>query len=83
MITNSKGHNNTPHVSENDRFDSPNNVKLAGVIPSTLSKENIFPPIHSAINALATKKATINVKTFVGRSLRIFLVINELFYVAM
>jgi hypothetical protein len=47
-------------------------VKLAGAIPKTPSKENILPPIHSAINALATKKAVMPKNNFVGLSLRIF-----------
>ena len=59
VITNSKGHNKTPQVKLNDNPFSPNKDKFAGDKPNTPSNENIFPPIHSAIKALATKKAEI------------------------
>jgi hypothetical protein len=41
---------------------------LAGCTPSSFSSENIFPPMHSAINALATKNALIATKSFAGLS---------------
>jgi hypothetical protein len=54
-------------------------VKLAGGIPNTPSNENIFPPMHSAIKAFATKKAVIPKKSLVGLSLRIALIILNIF----
>jgi hypothetical protein len=74
VTMNSKGHNKTPHVKLNDKPDWPNNVRFAGDTPSTFSKENIFPPIHSAINALATKKAVMAMNNVVGLSLTILLI---------
>ncbi len=78
-MMNSIGHNSTPQVNENERLDSPNKVKLTGSTPNNFSRENIFPPIHSAINALATKKEAINVKTLAGLLLSMFFIIHELF----
>jgi hypothetical protein len=46
-------------------------VKLAGSIPKSFSNEKIFPPIHSAIRAFATKKAQMEIKSFVGLSFKI------------
>ena len=67
---NSNGHNNTPQVRLIERPLSPNKEKLNGVAPNTFSKEKIFPPIHSAMSALATKNAVMNNKIFVGRSFK-------------
>jgi hypothetical protein len=52
-------------------------VKLAGENPNTFSSEKILPPIHSAINALATKKAAILIKRIVGLSLSILWIISS------
>jgi hypothetical protein len=71
VMINSSGHNNTPQVRLKERPDCPKMVKLAGDIPKTFSRENILPPIHSAINALATKKAAILINRIVGLSLSI------------
>ena len=71
VITNSKGHNNTPHVKLKDNPFSPNKVKFTGGHPNTFSKENIFPPIHSAIKALATKNAVMPMNNLVGLSFKI------------
>jgi hypothetical protein len=43
---------------------------LEGASPNTFSKENILPPIHSAIKALATKKAVIPRNNLVGLSFK-------------
>jgi hypothetical protein len=43
-------------------------VKLAGWIPKNFSSENILPPMHSAIRALATKKAVMVINSFAGLS---------------
>jgi len=66
VIINSSGHNKTPQVRLIDKPLSPNKEKLDGVIPNTFSKENIFPPIHSAMRAFATKKAVILKNNFAG-----------------
>ena len=75
-MTNSNGHNNTPQVKLNDKPFSPKMVKLAGAIPNTPSNENILPPIHSAINALATKKAVIPKNNLVDLSFKIACIIK-------
>jgi hypothetical protein len=46
-------------------------LKLEGDIPNTFSRENILPPIHSAMSALATKKAAILTNSLVGLSFKI------------
>jgi hypothetical protein len=46
-------------------------VKLAGAIPNSFSSENILPPIHSAMSALATKNAAMLINSLVGLSFRI------------
>jgi hypothetical protein len=48
-----------------DRFVQ-NSVTLTGLKPNILSSEKIFPPIHSAISALATKNAEIPRNNFAG-----------------
>jgi len=68
-------------VSENDNLDSPNREKFDGAIPIRLSRENIFPPMHSAISAFATKKEAMNMNSFVGLSFNIFLLITWLILV--
>jgi hypothetical protein len=70
VITNSSGHNKTPQVKLNDNPDSPKIERLEGFIPNTASNENIFPPIHSAIKALATKNAVMPKNNFVGLSFK-------------
>jgi len=70
IITNSSGHNKTPQVKLKERLGTPNKVKLEGASPNTFSKENILPPIHSAIKALATKKAVIPRNNLVGLSFK-------------
>jgi len=64
VITNSKGHSKTPQVKLKDKPDCPKMVRFAGANPNTPSSENIFPPIHSAISALATKKAVMAKKAW-------------------
>jgi len=46
-------------------------VILEGVPPNNFSNENILPPMHSAISALATKNAANPMKSLVGLSFRI------------
>jgi hypothetical protein len=47
-------------------------------MPSNFSRENILPPIHSAIKAFATKKAQMEIKSLVGLSFRMVLIIQFL-----
>src|SRR5450432_3029561 len=79
VITNSSGHNNTPQVSVKERPGWPKSEKENGLKPNVLSREKILPPIHSAISALAIKKAVKNTNSLVGlssRSFRIILVVR-------
>ena len=46
-------------------------LKLEGDMPNTFSSENILPPIHSAMSALATKKAAMLINNLVGLSFKI------------
>src|SRR6478609_3790962 len=77
VITNSSGHNKTPQVRLNDNPLCPNNVKLEGRHPNNFSSENILVPIHSAINALATKKAVIPINSFTGLLLSIWYIFQN------
>jgi hypothetical protein len=70
-MTNSKGHNNTPQVKLKANPDSPNKVKFIGLKPNTASSEKIFPPMHSAISAFATKNAVMPKNNLVGLSFKI------------
>src|ERR1700732_3991300 len=58
-----------------ERPDCPKSVKENDLKPKVGPREKIFPPIHSAINAFATKKAVKNRKSLVGLSSRIFRII--------
>jgi hypothetical protein len=71
VITNSKGHNKTPHVKLKANPDSPNKVRFIGLNPKTDSSEKILPPMHSAISAFATKNAVIPKNNLVGLSFKI------------
>ena len=73
---NSRGHNKTPQVRLIDKPLSPNKEKLNGVIPNTFSRENILPPIHSAMRAFATKNAVIFMNNLVGLSFNMLLIIK-------
>src|SRR5436190_16329970 len=73
VITNSRGHSKTPHVSV-IVTDSPKRVNGVGVKPKSFSSEKSFVPIVSAISALQQKKAIIPRKSFVGLSLRILFI---------
>jgi hypothetical protein len=75
VITNSKGQSNTPQVRLKPKPLSPNKVKLAGGSPNNFSREKIFVPMDSAINALQQKKAVIPRNSFVGLLLRMSLII--------
>ena len=77
VITNSSGHNKTPHVRLNDKPLCPNNVMLDGVRPNNFSSENIFVPMHSAINALATKKAVKPINSLAGLLLSIWYIFQN------
>jgi hypothetical protein len=56
-------------VRLNERPSSPNKVNEEGSSPNALSSEKIFPPMHSAISAFATKKAVKKINSFAGLSL--------------
>jgi hypothetical protein len=75
-MINSSGHSKTPQVRLNDNALCPNKVKLDGAKPNNFSREKILPPIHSAINALATKKAVNITNSLVGLSFSIFCTIG-------
>ena len=76
VIINSRGQSKTPQVKLNESPDCPNKVNEDGANPNTFSNENIFPPIHSAINALATKKAVKKINKRVGLSFKILCIIS-------
>ena len=77
VITNSKGHNKTPQVRLNESPLCPNNVMLEGCNPNNFSSENILVPIHSAIKALATKKAVKLTKSLAGLLLSIWYIFQN------
>jgi hypothetical protein len=78
VIINSNGQSKTPQVKLKDKPVCPNKLKLEAGTPNNFSNENIFPPIHSAIKALATKKAAILIKSLVGLSFKIECIIMVL-----
>lgn len=77
VITNSSGHNKTPQVRLKDKPLCPNSVILDDVKPNNFSSENILVPIHSAINALATKKAVKPINSFAGLLLSIWCIFQN------
>ena len=59
-----------------DKPLSPNKEKLNGSNPKVFSRENILPPIHSAMSAFATKNAVMLRKSLVGLSFSKLVSIN-------
>src|ERR1700730_1652692 len=68
VMTNSRGQSRTPQVRLRERPFCPKRVKCRGRKPKSFSREKILPPMHSAMRALATKKAVKNMSSLVGRS---------------
>jgi hypothetical protein len=71
VIMNSIGHNKTPQVKVIVNPFSPKKSKGLGISPTTFSRENNFPPMHSAMSALATKNVQRTINNLVGLSVRI------------
>jgi hypothetical protein len=70
-MTNSMGHSKTPQVSVMVNPFSPKKSNGLGINPKTFSRENNFPPIHSAMRAFATKNVQRITNNLVGLSVRI------------
>jgi hypothetical protein len=78
VTTNSSGQSNTPQVNVTVT-DSPKSVKGVGVNPNNFSSEKSFVPIDSAIKALQQKKAVMAKKTLVGLSLRMLVIMVNIY----